>query len=307
MTTPTPRPSLQPAIEHASWSRTFALPGNADDAWRALTDPTALRVWFTDHTEVELRTGGCFAFWGLRTPWIATREQADQRITRLDPDARTLALRWTWQQTPVNVTLAVSPDGPHSTLAVNMSCGPHRFGFKDEAPYFMADFWRFAVGNLREYLVTGHAAMRPDFHDATRGVDMTILIRAQPKTVWAALTDPSLMDQWISSAAVVEAREGGAYSYGWGTGAEGTPSSCGPTRIIEMVPGKLLVTNWRYRDEPRTCVSWELEEVPEGTLVRLRHVVPTADPTHTGYVNGWASFMVELREFVHTGERQRTA
>lgn len=303
-----PAPGASPSDHHkdASWSRTFALPGTVDAVWHALTDPTALRTWFTDHAEVELRVGGRFAFWGTRTPWIAAREQADQRITRLDVPARVLGLRWTWQQTPVDVTLTVTPSGAQAELAVHMTCGARRFGYTDEAPCFMADFWRFAVGNLHEYLVTGHAAMRPDFHDASRGVDMTILIRARPSTVWRALTDPALMDQWISSRASVEAREGGAYSYGWGSPSSGEPP-CGPTRIIEMVPERLLVTNWRYRDEPRTCVSWELEEVPEGTLVRLRHVVPTADPTHTGYVNGWASFMVELRAFVQTGERQRVS
>ncbi|HRJ50523.1 MAG TPA: SRPBCC domain-containing protein, partial [Phycisphaerales bacterium] len=235
--------------------------------------------------------------------WVESREDADQRITRLEPDRR-LAFTWTWRGAPCVVEYVITPDssGSATDLEVVMSCGGERMGFGDECSWFLADLVTYTVGNLRSYLETGRAALRPDFRDTSRGVDLSIVIRATPERVFRALTDPREMDEWISTAARADVRAGGEYTYGW---MIPPGHACGPTRLVEVVPNRLVVHDWGYKDEPRTEVRWELTPVSEGTRVRLVHVRRNEQPEIGGYMQGWSSFLVMLQEYATLGRASR--
>lgn len=269
----------------------------------ALASERALRAWMAEHVRVELRVGGRYAFWGRFTPWVETEDRADQRLTHLEPGKR-LAYAWTWRGSPCTVDFSLRPGASASTtdLVVTMTCAGDRLGFGDECAWFLADIVTYTVGNLRSYLATGAAALRPDFQDTSRGVDLSIVIRASPEHVFRALTDPAEMDKWISTAARSDPRAGGEYSYGWMI-PPGHP--CGPTRLVEVVPNRLVVHDWGYKDEPRTEVRWELTPVPEGTRVRLLHLRRNIQPEISGYMQGWSSFLVLLQEFATLGKASR--
>ena len=280
-----------------------SLAGTPGVVFEALVSEAALRAWMAEHVRVEPRVGGRYAFWGRYTPWVESQEKADQRITHFEPGRR-LAFTWTWRESPCTVEFAIAPgSSPSSTdLTLSLTCTGDRMGFGDECAWFLADLATYTAGNLRSYLETGAAALRPDFMDTSRGVDLSIVIRATPDKVFRALTDPEQMNGWISTAARSVPRSGGEYTYGWMI-PPGNP--CGPTRLVEVVPNRLVVHDWGYKDEPRTEVRWELTPVPEGTRVRLVHVRRDLQPEIGGYLQGWSSFLVMLQEFVTLGKASR--
>jgi uncharacterized protein YndB with AHSA1/START domain len=130
---------------------------------------------------------------------------------------------------------------------------------------------------------------------------MSVVIKAPPEKVWAALTDPRQMDKWIATTGTAELRAGGAYEYGWKIETNGQPEHCGPKTVVELVPHRLLVTDWHHAKETPSRVRWELEPVPGGTRVTLTHNVPREEPGFGGYTGGWGAFMVALREYAQDG------
>lgn len=282
--------------------RTYELPAGAERVFAALTDAPQLRAWFAEHAQVEPRAGGAYRFWGKFTAWIPSEAVSDGRILEFE-SGRRLSYAFTWRETRCEVALAIEAIGAGKCLLhVRMSAAPRCMGLGKDCPWYMLDFWRYSIGNLRHYLKTGVAALRPDF--TARGpVDLSIFIAAPPERVFAALTDPEKMDRWLSKKATVELRKGGAYSFGWTQkGAEEQLVPCGPGRILEVVPGKLVVHDWTYQGEPPTTVRWELTAAPGGTMVHLTHDVPPSEPVRAGYVGGWSSYLVELAEFAQMQE-----
>lgn len=276
----------------------YDLPEPRARVFAALTDAAQLRGWFAEHARVEPREGGAYRFWGRHTAWINREQDSDGRITAIDP-GRSLKYVFTWRDTRCEVELRLEDSGPDaSRLNVRMFAPEPRMGFGDECAWYMLDFWRYSAGNLRSFLATGAAALRPDFAGKTEGVDMSIFVAAPPERVYAALTDPAKMDRWLSAKARVEPRAGGEYSFGWMIkDSRGGETPCGPQRLVELVPNRMIVHDWSHRDEPRTTVRWELTPEGAGTRVRLTHNIAPDEPMRGGYVGGWTSYLVELAEF----------
>lgn len=293
MTLPTPTNPLEAS---------YAMPARRERVFAALTDAAQLREWFAEHARVEPREGGAYRFWGRHTAWIAREEQSDGRITAIDP-GRGLTYVFTWRDTRCEVALRLEDDGPSaSRLHVRMFAPEPRLGLAEECGWYLLDFWRYSSGNLRSYLATGAAALRPDFPGKAEGVNLSIFVAAPPERVFAALTDPAKMDRWLSAQARVEPRSGGAYSFGWTLkDSRGVETPCGPQRLIELVPNRLIVHDWSHRDEPQTVVRWELTPEGSGTRVRLTHNVSPSEPLRGGYVGGWTSYLVELAAFASGG------
>jgi uncharacterized protein YndB with AHSA1/START domain len=278
-------------FEHTT---TIDLPAPPARVFRALTDADELRAWFATAAAVEARPGGGYHFWGTAT--LGAPDAGDQRITALEPD-RALAFSWTLQGVPTEVAYRLTGDGATTRLEV-------RHAIRGALPYrrpdhVVADLWRIHGGNLGEHLRASGGVVLPDFTSGHPEVRATIEIAAPPARVWRALTEPALMNQWLGGAAKVDL-PGGALSYGWSYEIEGRQVAGGPTRIIELVEHRRLVTDWPdWRgdpDKPSTRVTWELEPLAGGARTRVtvihtgfEHPVDRSD-----YQQGWAGFLEML-------------
>jgi uncharacterized protein YndB with AHSA1/START domain len=90
--------------------------------------------------------------------------------------------------------------------------------------------------------------------------------------VWAALTDPALMAQWLMQNDFAP-RVGHRFTLR----ATPVPGWSGITNceVLELVPLQKLVYSWGDGSESdsglRTVATWTLTQTPEGTLVRFVH------------------------------------
>lgn len=272
--------------------KTFTLRATPELVFEALTDAAALRVWFAEHAHVERRVGGAFEFHGVHTPGTPS----NQRLIAYEP-ARRLAFTWTWDSFVGAVTITLTPGASSgtTTLRIVHEGRGKIYDACEFTEYALLDFWRLSIGNLREYLKTGKAALRPRFENKGEQVRLSIEINAPAATVFAALTDPKQMDQWISTAARVVPQRGGEYTYGWAFG--NPPEHCGPRTLLAIVPGRVIEHDWSHQSEPVTRVRWEIEELgPERCRVTLTHVRPAeSDTTRLGYIGGWGAFLQMLK------------
>jgi len=297
-------------IQHVEFRR--VLRASAAEVFACLTEADRLRAWFAEHVEVEARVNGAYRFWGRHTPFVATRERADQRLTRFEA-GRALRYSWAWAGAETEVLIEIgcadvagggagvsrgAPVGGAGTrLWVRHSLMDGTLGGypRGESKFFVEDFWGVSLGNLRAYLNDGRAALRPDFSEPGETASVSIEIEAPIERVWRALTDPAEMDKWLSTSAVSEVRVGGAYSYGWKfDGVE-----CGPRRILEVEPPTRLVHDWAFTPGSPTRTEWRLEAVSTGrTRVTIRQMGITKARDHTGDTGGWAKFALALKELV---------
>jgi uncharacterized protein YndB with AHSA1/START domain len=245
---------------------------------------------------VALHVGGAYAFWGKNTGWVETERDADQRITAIDP-GRMLVFRWSWVGLVNDVRFTLADVGGQTSMTVVHSADREHPVYENDTAALFMDFWDTAAANLDGFVRTGRPVLLPDKSAREGGLVLEIEVDAPPERVFAALTDPEKMNRWLAKAAVVDARAGGAYSYGW-TRSPTNAEAVGPTRIVEIVPNRLVVHDWHYANEPKTTVRWELTPLADGrTRITLRHDVP-GDTTFGAYVGGWTKFLLALRSFL---------
>jgi uncharacterized protein YndB with AHSA1/START domain len=292
-------------IALTTYRQKYRLPTAPQRVFAALTQRESLIQWFTGHVEIEPRVGGAFRFWGRHVPWMLEESNADQVITRFDPP-HLLAFTWTWRGCRTEVELELRESGIDGTELIlhHAAAGP-LWRDHDEAKWVLGDFWRMTVGNLRSYLTTGERALHCDFSQTSGDVTLSIDIDAPPEDVFRALSQPALMDKWLSKEAKVELRAGGNYSYGWTTGKGAQETPAGPAKLIEVEPNRLLVHDWKYGDEPPTRVRWELQPIGKRTRVTLTHTRFDDPDVHGGYSQGWAAFLVALKDVSEGREADR--
>jgi uncharacterized protein YndB with AHSA1/START domain len=265
--------------------------------FRALSDGDELRAWFASDAAVEARPGGAYHFWGSATLGAPSRAEATQTLTRFEA-GRELAFTWTLQGVPTEVSYRLTGDGDASKLEV-------RHAIRGALPYrrpdhVVSDLWRILGGNLGEHLRGTGGVVLPDFQSGHPEVRASIEIAAPPAKVWRAPTAPALLDPGLGGAAKVDL-PAGAYSYGWRYEVEGRQVAGGPTRIIEMVEHRRLVTDWPdWRgdpDKPSTRITWELEPLADGTRTRvtMRHTGFEHPVDRSDYQQGWDHFLQALR------------
>jgi uncharacterized protein YndB with AHSA1/START domain len=101
--------------------------------------------------------------------------------------------------------------------------------------------------------------------DVPDQVRRVIEIRAPRERVWSALTEPSELLRWFPTRrAEIDLRTGGEASFVWEDGAD--------EAVVDVVdPLDRLVFRWRPAglDRPFTTVSFELEDVEDGTRLTL--------------------------------------
>jgi uncharacterized protein YndB with AHSA1/START domain len=103
-------------------------------------------------------------------------------------------------------------------------------------------------------------------------VTREVVVEASPAEVWPALTDPGELSRWFGAAVALDARPGGRGVFRWPDGTE-------RSAVVEAVEvAHRLAFRWLpfQRTEtgevvpvPATRVEITLEEVPEGTRVRV--------------------------------------
>lgn len=286
-------------VQHVEFTK--VLPAATSEIWARLVDPARLREWFCEQAEVEPRVNGAYRFWGRHTPLMPRARDATQRITRFDAD-RALRFAWAWGGTDSEVLIELTPEGeaaaaPRTSVWVRHSLIEGTVGgySRDTSRFFVGDFWTIALGNLREHVKRGAAALRPDFAAQGPNVRVSIEIDAAPERVWNALVDPAVRDKWLSSGGVCEARKGGAYTYGWVFDGE----HCGPKTILEIDPPRRLVHDWFHAKEAPGRTEWVLEPLAGGrTRVTVTQVGVNGDRDVAGYTGGWSKFALGLRELL---------
>jgi uncharacterized protein YndB with AHSA1/START domain len=109
-----------------------------------------------------------------------------------------------------------------------------------------------------------------------------------PAEVWAALTEPDRLGEWLA-AAEVEPGAGGRITLDFGEG--GTESG----RIDAWDPPRLLAYDWNFLGETPTHVRWELGPADEGRATRLTLEHTLLEPTVApGYGAGWHAHLDQL-------------
>jgi len=267
-----------------------------EKVWAALTEQSALTVWFAEKAEVEPRVGGAFRFWGRHTPTLGYAGPADQTITAFEPNQR-LAFTWTWGGVPGACELALEPDGEHTTVRVRHTWNG------DLHPCITTDFWSLSLHNLDHYLRTGAPALLPDHGPFRETAELTIEIEAPAERVWTLLTTPGEMKRFLGTAMdcdpAVDLRVGGVYSYGWNQ--DGKP--IGPREILELDPGRRLLHSWTCDDgETMTRTEWTVEPLGETKCALTVRQFGLADEKDmNGYVNGWSGYLLAIKRETETG------
>lgn len=141
----------------------------------------------------------------------------------------------------------------------------------------------------------------------TRTLRNQYFVRAPPKKVFRALTDPKRITRWFADHAEVSPRKGGRYTFGWQDG----PTHEG--KLIEFVRGKTVTFAWEWpgvEDTGTTRFKLEVEPKGKGTLVKVTHSkIPRGArwfDLYAGAVWGWTYFMMNLKSVLETGHDLRS-
>jgi uncharacterized protein YndB with AHSA1/START domain len=117
-------------------------------------------------------------------------------------------------------------------------------------------------------------------------------VAAAPSAVYAYLTDSDRWARWQGADATIDARPGGLFRMLMGNGM------CARGQFVELVPGKRVVFTWGWIDMPdlppgSTIVEIDLEQVSDGTLIRLTHHDLPADHSDV-HRRGWEHYLQRL-------------
>jgi uncharacterized protein YndB with AHSA1/START domain len=110
------------------------------------------------------------------------------------------------------------------------------------------------------------------------------VIEAPRDAVWAALTDPTVIERWGGGPVVMSAEAGCAFEF-WGGDIHGT--------VLEVDPGHAMLQEWYGGDwDTPSLVRFTLTEDPDGaTRLELEHTgVPSAEAA--SFDAGWDDYYV---------------
>ncbi|MEU5257453.1 SRPBCC domain-containing protein [Amycolatopsis sp. NPDC021455] len=249
--------------------------------YEALTDPAALRVWLTEHAEVDLP--GRYEFWGPSTPDGA---EPHQRV--LHVDERTVRFGWTVEGVEATVQFEVAEDEAGTLVTLSHSDLP---SFEDiindraGARGAVQTFWALAIANLADYLAGRELTPKIDFtSDELRA---SVVIDAAPEAVFDSLVQPEHFREWFRTHVDIEPRLGGRFAMG------GFDVDPGGAKFVEFEPGRKAAL--RFADNETT--TWELDGSDGRTRLTIVH--SGFDPENPPYSawGGWLSGVAELRRY----------
>lgn len=141
----------------------------------------------------------------------------------------------------------------------------------------------------------------------TRTIRQQYFIRASPKKVFKALSDPERLARWFADKAEVSGRKGGRYTLSWEDG----PTHRG--KLLEFRRGEKITFAWEWEGIEGVGVTrfgLAVEPKGKGTLLRLTHAgIPKGEKWHelyAGAVWGWTYFMMNLKSVLEHGHDLRS-
>ncbi|HEX2391953.1 MAG TPA: SRPBCC domain-containing protein [Solirubrobacterales bacterium] len=120
-------------------------------------------------------------------------------------------------------------------------------------------------------------------------VERAILLDAEPREVWEAITDEALLSEWLADRVELEPRQGGGVRCRYADGEERR----GEVELVEEA--ERLAFHWRRQGGGPSRVEFIVDAVAEGTRLR---VIETglAEPTApTTLAAGWGPRLSSLR------------
>ena len=113
-------------------------------------------------------------------------------------------------------------------------------------------------------------------------------LAASPDEVWAALTEPERLAEWLCRSDV-DLRVGGQIHHYLGESQDDQAYG----QILALDPPRLLEYEWHFTGEDQSVVRFELTPADAGTVLRLTHtLLPTAQAA--GYAPGWHAYLDQL-------------
>lgn len=128
-------------------------------------------------------------------------------------------------------------------------------------------------------------------------VEVSVDVAAKRATVWRCLVEKDLLSRWLAADVSLEPRPGGALRIDfarYGTVVEGA--------VAELHAPERLVLTWgvshgaQQKTMPAgsTTVEFQLEEIPQGTRVTLRHGGLPSEKDRHEHAFGWTSYLASL-------------
>jgi len=138
--------------------------------------------------------------------------------------------------------------------------------------------------------------------DLTRGIILAAVeIAASPERVFQAVASEEIASWWGSPETYRVTRwTGDVRPGGWwrseGVGADGATFAVGG-EILDVVPPSLFVHTWRYEHRPSdvTTVRFQIEPIPGGSRVTVRHEGFTNRTDCDSHSRGWERVLGWLR------------
>lgn len=90
-------------------------------------------------------------------------------------------------------------------------------------------------------------------------------LRHSIEEVWRAITDPTEIECWTGGRPEIELTLGGKYVTYHGSGDRVVD------RIVRLEPPTLFEHTFWEQTNPSALVTWELQPIPDGCLLRLTH------------------------------------
>jgi uncharacterized protein YndB with AHSA1/START domain len=263
---------------------TIAAP--VERVWHVLTDAEELSEWLCD-ADIILHAGR-YELFGDRLP--DAPQQSPTRLVKSDP---LKCLSFAWQLRGADTVVEVNLEalgGEACELRVKHSGVIKR----PDGHSGTTDFWVVALENLRLY-VLGKEPVRYDFTQRDARVKLVVDVDAPAADLYGALLSPEALDEFWSNGATIEPTVDGKYDYGWGSG--------GPTKIFELEADHKLVTDWHYKGEPDTIVTWQLDGSGGRTRLTLVHTGFDPETNREDYRHGWLGMLVPLKARAELGEK----
>jgi uncharacterized protein YndB with AHSA1/START domain len=131
-------------------------------------------------------------------------------------------------------------------------------------------------------------------------IERTMTLEVPRDEVWAAITEPDRISKWFGKETELDLRPGGHGVFRW--------ENMDDVRVVveEVDPPRKFSYRWTPShtpaDAPKTLVEFVLEEVPEGTVLRLVESGFAALPpkAREGNDQGWDAELGELQEYLAT-------
>jgi uncharacterized protein YndB with AHSA1/START domain len=269
-------------ITEADLRLTAFVPAPPKVAYEALTDPAALRVWLTEHAEVDLP--GRYAFWGASTPDGA---EPHQRV--LHVDEHTIRFAWTVEgvETTAQFEVAEAEEGALVTLSqTDLPSFEEVIADRAGARGALQTFWTLAIANLVDYVAGRELTPKVDF--TSTDLSASVVIDAAPDEVFASMTRPDLFRRWFGATVDIEPWLGGRFAMG------GFDVDPGGARFVEFEPGRRAALKFAADGE---TTSWELDGSEGHTRLTIVHSGFNPDNPPYAAWGGWLSGLAELRRF----------